>query len=100
MADFLAIDYKHASTWHSCLASSHPAVFFRYGVGLFRDVTRGTDVPCMYQCVYAVLVLSLQVLKIVKCCIAAGWSGSYSDEVSLFRFPTNDSNGASKFGKL
>ena len=40
----------------------------------------------MYQCVYAVLVLSLQVLKIVKCCIAAGCSGSYSDEVSLFGF--------------
>ena len=34
---------------------------------------------------------SLAVLKMVKCCIAAGCSGSYSDD--LFRFPRNDSNG-------
>ena len=36
---------------------------------------------CTYQHVYAVLVLSLQVLKTVKCCIASGCTGTYSDEV-------------------
>ena len=52
----------------------------------------------MYQRVTDV-VLSLQVLKMVKCCIAAGCIGTYSDNVGVFQFHRDD-NGASKFGKI
>ena len=32
-------------------------------------------------CVLKAIVLSLQVLRMVKCCFAAGCSGTYSDDV-------------------